>query len=161
VGWNTGVLFVRGLTTAEAVASLAEAETVGHTVEADVATSGAPADEAYAAVSGGWAQVWTTSIDLLEDYEPEDDETALFGLFGSVSGIFGFRYFEDGEFRRQLLFSEGATVLDQGEPLPVEATTTFPDWGPDEDFVWSVIESVTGVRLDPDLRYEAFRLVDG
>jgi hypothetical protein len=156
MGWNVGALFVKGLTAAEAVAALGPARPLGRVVEADEATSGSTGD-VYATVAGGWAQAWTPSIDLLFEYEP-GEESALTVLFGSVSSIYGFTYYEDGEFLRQVIYSDGEAEVDEGQPLPVEGTMTIAEWGPDEDFVWKVIESVTGSGWQPDLRFEGYRL---
>ncbi len=150
-------LYLSGLTPAETVAQVAPAKPTGRTVDADEAMSGQRDEFVYAASANGWGQVWTPLLDLVEDYEPEEG-SALLAMFTSVSNVYGFRYFEDGQFRRQIIYMDGEVVLEEGEPLPVEASITFPDWGPDEDFVWEVAGSVTGDRPQSELPYEEFRL---
>ncbi|UWP79018.1 hypothetical protein [Dactylosporangium fulvum] len=78
-------------------------------------------------------------------------------VFSSVASTYAFTLFEGGAETRQFVSSEGETVVDEGTPLPVEAGVEIPEWGPDEDFIWAVIEAVTGRGYAADLRYQVYR----
>ncbi|MBU2667159.1 hypothetical protein KOI35_26990 [Actinoplanes bogorensis] len=156
MGWNTSVLFVRDRTADEAVDELAITEFSGELVEADQATSALKPDALYAADSGGWAQVWNPRMDVVMGWEPTGPADALVVFFSSVSSTYGFSLFTNGERTRYYVFAEGVAVEDEGTPLPVEAEIAVPTWGPDEDFLWSIITAVTGLRYDEDLRYRVY-----
>lgn len=156
MGWNTSVLFRQGVAVDEAVDDLAITEFSGELVDAEQATSTLKPDALYAAESGGWAQVWNPASDLVIGWEPTDSASALVVFFSSVASTYGFTLFTDGEAVRRYVHSEGEVVEDEGEPLPIEAQVTLPSWGPDEDFLWSVITAVTGLAYDKDLRYRVY-----
>jgi hypothetical protein len=156
MGWNTSVLFRQGVSADEAVDDLAITEFGGAVVDAEKATGGSEPNALYAAESGGWVQVWNPAMDLVVGWEPTDTATALTAFFSSVSSTYGFTLFVDGELARRYVYSEGAVVEDEGTPLPAEAEIVLPSWGPDEDFIWSVITAVTGVTYDKDLHYRVY-----
>lgn len=156
MGWNTSVLFRQAVTADEAVDDLAITEFSGELVGAEQATSGLKPDELYAAESHGWAQVWNPAMDLVMSWEPTDQATALVVFFSSVSSTYGFSLFTGGERTRHYVYAEGSVVENEGEPLAVEAEITLPSWGPDEDFLWSVITAVTGLKYDEGLRYRVY-----
>ncbi|WP_327004903.1 hypothetical protein OHA72_59515 [Dactylosporangium sp. NBC_01737] len=144
MGWNTSALFVRDVSAADAVAVLAPAtqDPGDAPVGADEATSGLADGVLFAAEAGGWAQVWDPSMELAPACDPPG--TALTVVFSSVTSSYAFTLFADGEVVRELVFVDGEPVVDTGTPLPVEESVEVPSWGPDEDFLWSVIEAVTG-----------------
>ncbi len=158
MGWNTSALFVQGVSAAEAVAVLAASAALDpgdRLVGADEATSGLPDGVLFAAETGGWAQVWDPSMELAPASQP--DGTALAVVFSSVASSYAFTLFAGGEVVRELVYVDGAPVIDNGAPLPVEATVEFPSWGPDEDFVWAVIEAVTGTGYPDAVPFQTWR----
>ena len=158
MGWNTSVLFRQGVTADEAVDDLAITEFSGELVAAEQATSALKPDALYAAESGGWAQVWNPMMDVVMGWEPTDPGGALVVFFSSVSSTYGFTLFTDGERTRHYVYADGAVAEDEGTPLPVEAEIALPSWGPDEDFLWSIITAVTGFRYDEKLEYRVYPL---
>ncbi|GAA3204803.1 hypothetical protein ACFO1B_55830 [Dactylosporangium siamense] len=156
MGWNTSALFVQGSSTAEAVALLAAAQLEpGRLVGADEATSGLADGVLFAAEAGGWVQVWDPAMEFAPICEPPG--TALTVVFASVASSYAFTLFEDGEVVRELVYADAEPVVDAGTPLPVEATVEIPSWGPDEDFVWAVIEAVTGTGYQDSQQFEVWR----
>jgi hypothetical protein len=156
MGWNTSALFVRGLdpdAAVDLVGSGAFAPT-GEQVTADEATSGS-AGVLFAASIGGWTQVWDPSMRFILVCEPPG--AALSVMFSSVASTYAFTRFEAGAEVRQWVYSEGEFLVDEGAALPVEAGAQFPEWGPDEDFLWTVIEAETGRGYDPELRFQVYR----
>jgi hypothetical protein len=156
MGWNTSVLFRQDVTADEAVDDLAITDFSGELVGADQATSALKPDALYAAESGGWAQVWNPMMDVVMGWEPTDPADALVVFFSSVSSTYGFTLFTNGERTRHYVYADGVAVEDEGTPLPVEAETSLPSWGPDEDFLWSIITAVTGLRYDDKLQYRVY-----
>jgi hypothetical protein len=156
MGWNTSVLFRQGVTADEAVDDLAITEFSGELVGAEQATSALKPDALYAAESGGWAQVWNPMMDVVMSWEPTEPATALVVFFSSVSSTYGFTLFTNGERSRHYVYAEGAIVEDEGTPLPVEAEIAVPSWGPDEDYLWSIVTAVTGLRYDEKLQYRVY-----
>lgn len=158
MGWNTSALFVQGASAADAVAVLAASATLepgGRLVGADEATSGRPDGVLFVAEVGGWAQVWDPSMDLAPVCEPPGD--ALTVVFSSVTSSYAFTLFTAGEVVRELVYVDGGVVVDNGSPLPVEASVDFPSWGPDEDFIWTVIEAVTGSGYQETQPFQTWR----
>ena len=156
MGWNTSALFVHGGTAAEAVAVLSgTARRHGDPVTADEATSGLPEGVLFAAQVGGWAQVWDPSLELVATCQPPGD--ALTVVFAGVSSSYAFTLFAGGEIVREVVYADTEAVIDNGPPLPVEATVDIPSWGPDEDFVWAVIEAVTGTGYPESTLFQPWR----
>ncbi|MFI5495927.1 hypothetical protein [Actinoplanes sp. NPDC051859] len=156
MGWNTSVLFRRDVTVDEAVDDLASTEFSGELVGADEATSALKPDALYAAESDGWVQVWNPMMDVVMGWEPTDPADALVVFFSSVSSTYGFTLFTNGERTRHCVYADGVAVEDEGTPLLVEADIALPSWGPDEDFLWSIITAVTGLRYDEELQYRVY-----
>lgn len=154
MGWNTSALFVQGVSAAEAVALLAPATPAAGLVPADEATSGLADGVLFAAETGGWAQVWDPSLELVATCEPPGNALAV--MFSSVSSTYAFTLFAAGEVVRQVVYAEAGAVVDTGDPLPVEAAIEIPSWGPDEDFLWSVISSVTGTGYQDALPFQSY-----
>jgi hypothetical protein len=156
MGWNTSALFIQGASTADAVAVLGAATPAdgGGLVGADEATGGLADGVLFAAETGGWAQVWDPSMQLAPTCEPPGN--ALTVVFSSVASTYAFALFTAGEVVRELVHVDGEPVVDTGTPLPVEASVKFPSWGPDEDFLWAVIEAVTGTGYPEDVLFQAW-----
>jgi hypothetical protein len=153
MGWNTSALFVKGISAAEAVGMLAAA-VPGDEVGSDEATSGMPAGMLFAAEAAGWAQVWDPSMEFAPACSPGGD--ALTVVFSSVASSYAYTRFVAGEAVRELVYVDAVAVVDRGAPLPVEASVEIPSWGPDEDFLWAVIEAVTGTGYDDGLRFRTW-----
>ena len=156
MGWNTTALYLQGASADEAVAALTPADPTGEWVGADEATSAFRPDVVFAGTAGGWAQVWNPGGDLVPLWKPAGAATALTVMFSSVASTYGFTLHEGTSTRRQYVFSEGAVVVDEGAPLPVESAVPIPSWGPDEDFIFSVVTAVTGTAYDETVQYQAY-----
>jgi hypothetical protein len=155
MGWNTSALYVRDVSAASAVALLHPAAVPdGDPVLADEATSGLPEGLLFAAETGGWAQVWDPSMDRVTSCRPPG--TALTVVFSSVASTYAFALYSAGELVREVVYADAVAVVDTGTPLPVEATVAIPSWGPDEDFLWAVVEAVTGTGYSEELRYQPY-----
>ncbi|TDD08023.1 DUF6928 family protein [Nonomuraea diastatica] len=134
----------------------------GERVSADHAWRHTPGHRLYFAERDGWCHMWDTdqriSIDvgnLLESgaLTALKGTRALAVLFSSVSSIYGFWLWDDGELARGVVFHNGEPVVDDGEPLPAESRADISSWGPDEDFLWAVINDVTGLTATVDHGY--------
>lgn len=154
MGWNTSALFVRGLDPDAAVSLLGAFARTPETVSADQATSGA-LDEVLFASPGAWTAVWDPSMTLAPVCLPPGSGLSV--IFSSVASTYAFTLVEAGAEVREWVCSEGELAVDEGAPLPVEATVDLPSWGPDEDFLWTVIESVTGRSFNPDEQFQVYR----
>ncbi|MET7427256.1 hypothetical protein [Dactylosporangium sp. NPDC005555] len=151
MGWNTSALFVKGVSADAAVALLTPATPGPGQVGADEATGGLATGVFFAAETGGWAQVWDPSMELAPACDPPGDALAV--MFSSVASSYAYTLFTAGEVTRRLVYADAVPVVDAGTPLPVESAVEIPSWGPDEDFVWAVIEAVTGTGYLPTLQY--------
>ncbi|MEV7228636.1 hypothetical protein AB0M79_16655 [Polymorphospora sp. NPDC051019] len=163
MGWNTTAIFAAGWTT-DRLLELAPDDLrhrpTGELVGLDEAGSAFPGGRLYVREDAGWAQLWDPELRVMPFApEPGRDGLAAPGtrvvgvIFASVSSTYGFWYVEDGKLVRQIVFQDGEPVQDDGEPLPVESGIEFPEWGPDEDFVFAVIRAVTGFEPDDEPRY--------
>jgi hypothetical protein len=156
MGWNTAALFAADhdpLTLIDAGTTSA-----GETVGGDEATSGLRHDVVYTAQTGKWHELWDPSMEHVLTTNRLTGQVALTVIFASVSSSYGFAYYDGHGLARQIVYADGEPVVDEGEPLPAEASIDFPSWGPDEDFVWAIIEAVTGLTFDLDRRYAVHRL---
>ncbi|WP_084965003.1 hypothetical protein [Thermoactinospora rubra] len=171
MGWNTSALFVRGRSIAEVVGALSDDSDYapsGERLSADHAWSHSPGQRLYLAVENGWCQVWDTDQRIVTDIDRRLESGALTTLkgtralavlFSSVSSIYGLWLYDDGTLVRSSVFHNGEPVVDVGTPLPVESQVEMPSWGPDEDFLWAVINEVTGLTADIDQLFEVYELV--
>lgn len=98
--------------------------------------------------------------DIVNGDDPEllIGTTALAVVFSSVGDVFGFWLFINGELVRNAVFKSGDSVVDHGEPLPIETRLTVPSWGHDEDYLWPIIESIIGVTPDLDAQFEIYKV---
>lgn len=152
MGWNTSALFVKG----EDGLALLEphATATGQAVTGDVATSRFSNNVFYVAQSGQWQQIWDPSAAHVFNAKPGKD--TLTAVFSSVTSTYGFILIEGGKLTRQVVFTDGELTIDEGLPLVFEATIPLPSWGPDEDWLWAIIEHVTGVTFDVDQSYAVY-----
>lgn len=169
MGWNTTALFVRDRSADDLIGFLPDA--VGHVLDgrrvtADQAWSFSPGERVYVAETAGWGQLWDPEGRFVADVEGRSGTLkgtrALAVLFSSVTSTYAFWLFDDGALVRRVCYVNGepSDVLGGivGEPLPVEGRVEIPSWGPDEDFLWSVISDVTGLTPDIDQRFDAYDL---
>ncbi|WP_433181399.1 hypothetical protein [Actinoallomurus sp. CA-150999] len=139
---------------------------------ADQAWSFSPSERVYLAETAGWSQMWDPEGRFAGKVEGWLDRSeldtlkgtrALAVLFSSVMSTYAFWLFDDGGLVRHVCYENGqsSNVLGGtvGEPLPIEDQVEIPSWGPDEDFLWSVIANVTGLTADIDQRFNAYDLV--
>ncbi|MEH1014063.1 hypothetical protein V6U90_13250 [Micromonospora sp. CPCC 206060] len=156
MGWNTSALFVADhdpLTLLTATTTATAEETDGAE-----ATSGLRHDVVYTARTGQWHELWDPSLEHVMSVPDLAGHRALSVIFSSVTSSYGFSYHDGPTPARRIVYTDGQPVVDDGVPLPVEQGLTFPDWGPDEDFVWAVIEEITGITFDADRRYQVHQL---
>ena len=175
MGWNTTALFVRDRSVDELVASLPDVLDYvldGEQVSADQAWSFSPSERVYLAETDGWVQMWDPEgrfAGKVEDWQDGGSFGVLKGtlalavLFSSVMSTYAFFLFDDGGVVRPSCYQNGepSDVLGGtvGEPLPIENQVEIPSWGPDEDFLWSVIADVTGLTADIDQPFNVYDLV--
>ena len=161
MGWNTSALFVQGSP------RLGNGRTAGHGAPGPRPGSGPGPGPAgwsgrtrrprarggvlFAAEVGGWTQVWDPSMELAPACSPPGN--ALTVVFSSVASSYAYTLFAGGEPCGRLVYAD-ANASRHRHPLPVESTVEIPSWGPDEDFVWAVIESVTGTGYPSSAQFQ-------
>lgn len=157
MGWNTSAIFVDShdpLTLASA-ATRATGEQVG----ADTATSGRMRGFLYTARTGPWHELWDPSLEHVLTMPDLGGHRGLSVIFSSVSSSYGFSLYDERGLVRKIIYSDGEPVAEDGAPLAVEARLEFPSWGPDEDFLWAVIEDVTGISFDLERSYDVHEVL--
>ncbi|GAA2700600.1 hypothetical protein [Nonomuraea recticatena] len=175
MGWNTTALFVHDRSVDDLVDSLADVVSClkdDQQVTADQAWSFSPGDRVYIVETAGWAQMWDPDGWFAGNVKGWLDRGGLGALkgtqalavqFSSVMSTYAFWLFDDGELVRHVCYENGepSNILGGivGEPLSIEDQVEFPSWGPDEDFLWSVIENVTGLTADINQQFNAYGLV--
>lgn len=169
MGWHTSALFVHNRSIDDVVGFLPDAfayEPTSEQVSGDWGWECNSGDRLYFAEQGGWAQLWDPDCRFVPRLEyliamdgpgPLKETRALAVTFSDVA----FSLYDDGELIRHVAFSGRDTVADHGAPLPVEGRIALPSWGPDESFLWSVIEDVTGVEGDFDQLFDVYDVVVG
>lgn len=168
MGWNTSALFVENRTIEDVIRFLPDVfgyEPTGETATGEMATSGAARETLFLRADGDWVEAWDPDLRLLPRIEKivEGDgpgtlagTRALMVIFSSVTSSYGFILYEGGVITRKIFYSEGNVIDEYGEALPVEHEVEMPSWGYDEDFVWAVIESVTGRTHDLEAAYQVY-----
>jgi hypothetical protein len=134
MGWNTSIIAVRGRTVAELLnAQLGSYAPTGATVSAEIAsTSHLEADLALAEILG-----WCVITQPGEALAMNDDLMADLSL-GAVARLSAVE-------RRRILYLNGMVTDELGPALPAEAAITRPSWGYDEDWVFTLLERLTGI----------------
>lgn len=168
MGWNTSAVFVETTDPAEALdgVGLTGLRVTEENVPWDTATSGMEVGFVFTARSGAWTQIWDPELRVvggLIGSAPTLDTTSrvLAVVFSSVSSTYGFAWFEGGQLVRRVVYVDGAVAEQAGDLLPVEATMEFPEWGPDEDFVFEVVKTLTEYDdSDPAAPYRRHELPD-
>ena len=151
MGWNTSALFVRG----EDALSLLPVSTTATGATADsyqATTSSGQGDVVYVAQTGQWQQLWDPSMRYVVDSALGHNTLSVF--FSSVSSTYGFTLVREGHLVRQAIYADAEMVVNKGEPLPVESEIPIPSWGPDEDWVWAIVNHVTGLTYDEDQTFQ-------
>lgn len=170
MGWNTTALFVRGRSIDELIDTLPDV--VDYVpqdvpVSAEQATSGSPGDRIYLAETAEWCQLWDpdariagSAVGWLDSGELQSlkGTQALAVVFSSVTSMYGFWLLDDGRLTRHVLYENGDPAESFGERLPIEGRIDIPSWGPDEDFLWSVVKDVTGLGYDNNRRYHCYEI---
>jgi hypothetical protein len=170
MGWNTSALFVSERPASDLLRLLPDdvlCVLTDEEVSADQATANLPGGRIYLADGDHWSQLWDPDLRFVPGTEKavEDGPRRLDGsrllavVFSSVASIYGFWVHDDGELVRRAIFQHGEPIDEVGEPLPFESSIEVPSWGHDENFVWSVIQAITGQGYDQDQRY-AVHLVE-
>lgn len=157
MGWNTSAFFVHQRSTDDLLSLLPgefACEPTGEHVGAEEATANRPGGRLYLAADGAWCQLWDPDFRFVSrTYNMAGNGSppvlagtrALAVLFSSVTSTYGFWLHDNGEVVRRAIYESGELIDSLGEPLPAEADITFPEWGPDEDFVWAIMQDVTGL----------------
>jgi hypothetical protein len=171
MGWNTSALFVRDRSIDDVLGFLPdvfEYEPTRKELTADYAWSSSPGRCLYLADEGGWCQLWDPDQripprvgDLIEMDGPGalKGTQALAVVFSSVMSTYALWLYDDANLVRHICFMDGEPAEVFGEPLPVEAQIEIPSWGPDEDFLWSVIRAVTGLNSNIDQPFTVYDVV--
>ncbi|GAA2619096.1 hypothetical protein GCM10010411_63450 [Actinomadura fulvescens] len=161
-------MFVRGRSVGEIVGGLPGAgnwRATGERVSGAPASSFSPGGRLYLGEGGGWCHLWDPEQVVPIDVDRLLDQGSLAALkgtralsllFSSVSSTYGLWLYDDGALIRNVVYQDGEVVQESGEPLPVETRVELPSWGPDEDFLWSVFQDVTGLGFDLDQRFEVY-----
>ncbi|MFB4273175.1 hypothetical protein [Nonomuraea sp. GTA35] len=171
MGWNTSALFVRDRSIEDVLGFLPdvfEYKPTRKELTAEYAWSSSPGQCLYLADEGGWCQLWdpdqripTRVGDLVEMDGPGvlKDTQALAVVFSSVKSTYALWLYEDAHLVRFICFMDGEPVEVFGEPLPIEVQIEVPSWGPDEDFLRSVIRAVTGLNDNIDQPFTVYDVV--
>jgi hypothetical protein len=59
---------------------------------------------------------------------------------------FGFIYWIGGEVVRQVFYKDNRPTLEIGEPLAEEVGIELPSWGYDEEWAFTMVKRLTGIR---------------
>lgn len=146
MSWNTVLTFVEGQGAREVLARLPEFSVRRGTISFEEASSVQNDGLAYAEVSG-WA-VLCHSL-ALADLELGDRLTSgrvLTLLLGGAGTVYGFSLSEESERVRELIYADFEAVEESGDPLAEEADVSGGEH--DEDWLFGLMESVTGLTLD-------------
>lgn len=154
MGWNTSALFARG----EDVLALlpVPVTATGAVVGMEEATSGLPRGVVFAARDEQWQQLWDPQMRHVGDALAGRNTLSVF--FSSVTSSYGFVLVQDGRLVRQAIYADGELSVGEGEPLPIESQIPIPSWGPDEAWVWAVIEHITGTGYQEEKPFEVYAL---
>jgi hypothetical protein len=167
MGWNTSALFIFERSTEDLINFLPDVFDYTATAEVDgeQAMSGSPGGRIYVAHNGAWCEMWDPDerfpprVDAMIEQDGERilrHTRALAVLFSSVTSTYGLWLYDDGRLGRHAMYESGDLVASLGEALPIEAELPIPTWGPDEAFLWGVIEHVTRLTYDLDRTYTAY-----
>jgi len=175
MGWNTSALFVRDRSVGEVLDLLPDVfgyDPTGEKLPADHAWSSSPGQRLYLSDEGGWCQLWDPDQripprvgGLIEMDGPGalKGTRALAVVFSSVTSTYALWLYDDASLVRHVCFKDGepAPVFGDfvGGPLPIEDQIEVPSWGPDEDFLWSVIRAVTRCDADDGRLFSVYDVV--
>ncbi|MCX4387378.1 hypothetical protein OG777_10580 [Micromonospora peucetia] len=150
MGWNTSALFARG---EDPLALLSVTATAtGALATSEEATSGLAHDVVFVARDQEWQQLWDPEMLHVVDARPGRNTLTVF--FSSVSSTYGFSLVNEGVKVRRAVYTNGELTVDDGEPLPIEAN--IPDPGSDENWVWAIIEHVTGTGYNGNRTFQVY-----
>jgi hypothetical protein len=159
MGYHTNALFVRGATLDDLRDALpdiffVDSEEDGDSLGFDAAAAGSLEPDCAAAEIDGWLVLWDPIGHLSRGERGEEFRgrlirggTALSVTMEGTTDTYGFTWIVDGKVRRDLAYEQRREVIvDEGEPLPEEANIKLPKWGRDEDWTFTLVERLTGVR---------------
>jgi len=153
MAYNTAFLLIAGVTAAEAMA-LFDAADMFAPAEAKVGFEEASSLFLHPNLAvgdvKGWAVLWNANGQILRSDFPaavSRGRRVLTCLLSSGDSRYGFSCFVDGAMRRSIVYKLNKVVDETGTKLSEEIGLTVPRWGPDEDFIFGVMERLTGVSF--------------
>ncbi|MFB7867890.1 hypothetical protein [Streptomyces sp. NPDC056069] len=172
MGWNTSALFVRDRSSEDVLGFLPdvlEYTPTGEEVAAESAWAGSPGQRLHLSDEGDWCQLWDpdqrfpprVGLRIERDGPGTLQVTqALAVLFSSITSTYALWLYDEGTLVRHISFRDGEPAQVFGavvaDPLPAEVRAEIPSWGPDEDYLWNVIEAVTGLDNDLDQLFTVY-----
>ena len=114
---------------------------------------------------GDWFAVFTTNVDLFMDQDlwtSLSRKRRILSLYMcSVSTFYALGIYSNSKLRRDLRFIDRKKAMDKGTPLAVEVRIPIPSWGPDESYLFAVMEAFTGIAFEDleSANYDMHRLV--
>jgi hypothetical protein len=170
MGYHTNALFVRGASLENLAEHLPDIlfidDDEDNLIDYETASSGSLEPDCAAAVIKGWLVLWDPLGHLSRSERGEVFRAGLVGKGTALSvtmegttDSYGFRWITNGEVRRDLEYVESSTVVeDTGTALSEEANINLPEWGRDADWVFTVVERLTGLSWE-DLECGQYRRV--
>jgi hypothetical protein len=168
MGWNTSALFVMDRSADDLLDFLPDASGYRLTDErvgVEQATSSSPRERLYLADDGTRCQLWDPDLQFVVGVDAMIESggarflngtRALAVIFSSVTSMYGFWLYDDGDLVRRAIYESGELIDSVGRPLPDESDITIPEWGHDEDFVWTMIEKITGLTYSDDQQFAVY-----
>lgn len=146
MSWNTVLTFVEGQGAREVLARLPEFSRQRGTISFEEASS--VQNEGLAcAETPGWAVLCHSLALAQREFSNQlPSRRVLTLLLGGAGTVYGFSLFKDGERVRELISADFEVVEESGDPLPEE--TAFQDGEHDEDWLFGLMEAITGLTLD-------------
>jgi hypothetical protein len=165
IGYSTAFLMVEGLTTAEAMDLFNAADMfapAGSQIGFEEAFSLSLDPNMAVGDVKGWAVFWNGSGQILRSEFPAEVSRGRRSLgcqLISGDSQYGFSYFVNGALRRSIVYELNAVLDEVGLQLSEEIGFAVAEWGPDEDFVFGVMERLTGISLG-DLQEASYRVLE-
>jgi len=155
MGWTTTGFIAANRSLDEVLGALPDVFTrTGEMVDSEQAMSSVLAPNFAVAQVGSHVVFWDPNGNLAAGPMGEFARQALsrggwllaFTL-ASVESRYGVRYYVDGALRRGIAYASGRQVEQHGEPLPEEQDIPAPEWGYDEDWVFTLVRKLAGVAF--------------
>ncbi len=164
MGYNTASLMIEGVSAADALAVFEAADMFApaeNTAGFEEASSLSLHPNLAVGDVKGWAVFWNASGQILRSGFPAEvsrGRRSLSCQLSSVDSQYGFSYFVDGVCRRSIVYELNDAIKESGTLLPEEVGFATSSWGPDEDFVFGIIERLTGISLN-DLQEASYSVL--